>query len=110
MSVAHAAAPSGRYLKSDPYPWPYDGDLRPDLVREARAQWGVENNIYQLGHRAFTAVAGGARDCPYTYMHDLVAGRYRLPWEDAVQVTDGTSCGFAKPTRVYGAHQAEAAE
>ena len=85
-------------------------EVRPDLVREARANWGVENNIYQLGHRAFTAVAGGARDCPYTYMHDLVAGRYRLPWEDAVKVTDGTSCGFAKPTRVYGAQQAEAAE
>ena len=29
-AVAHAAEPSGRYLKSDPYPWPFDGDLRPD--------------------------------------------------------------------------------
>ena len=28
-------------------------------------------------------------------MQDLVAGRYRLPWEDEVKVTDGTSCGFA---------------
>ena len=25
--------------------------VRPDLVREARLGWGVENNIYQLGHR-----------------------------------------------------------
>jgi formamidase len=58
-------------------------EVRPDLVREARAGWGVENNIYQLGHRGFTAVKGGAQDCPYTYMHDLVAGRYRLPWEDS---------------------------
>jgi formamidase len=74
-------------------------EVRPDLVREARAGWGVENNIYQLGHRGFTAVQGGAQDCPYTYMHDLVAGRYRLPWEDAVRVTDGTSCGFPAPTR-----------
>ncbi len=49
-------------------------EVRPDLVREARANWGVENNIYQLGHRGFTAVRGGATDCPYTYMHDLVAG------------------------------------
>ena len=31
-------------------------EVRPDLVREARANWGVENNIYQLGHRGFTAV------------------------------------------------------
>jgi formamidase len=76
-------------------------ELRPDLVREARAEWGVENNIYQLGHRAYVAVKGGARDCPYTFMQDMVAGRYSLPWEKDVKVTDGTSCGFAAPTREY---------
>ena len=70
---------------------------RPDLVREARVHWGVENNIYQFGHRGFTAVAGGAGDCPYSYMTDLAAGRYRLPWEDDVRITDGTSCGFDRP-------------
>ena len=84
--------------------------MRPDLVREARAGWGVENNIYQLGHRGFTAVAGGAQDCPYTFMHDLVGGRYRLPWEAQVKVTDGTSCGFPSPTRRYGETLPEAAE
>jgi formamidase len=83
-------------------------ELRPDLVREARAHWGVENNIYQLGHRGYSAVAGGATDCPYTYMRDLVAGRYRLPWEDAVRVTDGTGCGLPAP-RPAG-HLAKAAE
>ena len=76
-------------------------EVRPDLVREAREGWGVENNIYQLGHRGFVAVQGGADDCPYTYMRDLVAGRYRLPWEERVAVTDGTSCGFALPNRSY---------
>lgn len=85
-------------------------EVRPDLVREARANWGVENNIYQLGHRGFTAVAGGAQDCPYTFMQDMVAGTYRLPWEDSVKVTDGTSSGFAKPTRRYGEKFQEAAE
>ena len=85
-------------------------EVRPDLVREARIHWGVENNVYQLGHRGYTAVAGGAQDCPYTYMRDLVAGRYRLPWEDQVKETDGTSCGFAPPTRAYGDTQKEAAE
>ncbi len=85
-------------------------EVRPDLVREARAHWGVENNIYQFGHRGFTAVLDGAQDCPYTYMHDLVAGRYRLPWEAEVKETDGASCGFAKPTRRYVTTQAEAAE
>jgi formamidase len=85
-------------------------EVRPDLVREARANWGVENNIYQLGHRGFTAVAGGAQDCPYTFMQDMVAGTYRLPWEDSVKVTDGTPSGFAKPTRRYGEKFQEAAE
>jgi formamidase len=77
------------------------GELRPDLVREARRVWAVENNIYQFGHRGYVAVQGGAQDCPYTYMQDLVAGTYRLPWENEVLVTDGTSCGFEPPTRIY---------
>lgn len=76
-------------------------EMRPDRVREARIHWGVENNIYQFGHRGYVAVAGGAMDCPYTYMHDLAAGRYRLPWEAEVIHTDGRSCGFAPPTRPY---------
>ena len=85
-------------------------EIRPDLVREARVHWGVENNIYQLGHRGYSAVAGGATDCPYSYMHDLAAGRYRVPWEDQVRHTDGTSCGFDRPTRSYGAGQERAAQ
>ncbi|KQT53166.1 formamidase [Aureimonas sp. Leaf454] len=85
-------------------------EVRPDLVREARRGWGVENNIYQLGHRGYVAVKGGARDCPYTFMQDLVAGTYRLPWEDEVAVVDGTSCGFPAPTRDYGDTLSEAAE
>ncbi len=76
-------------------------EVRPDLVREARLGWGVENNPYQFGHRGYVAVKGGAGDCSYTYMHDLVAGKYRLPWEDDVVHTDGTSCGFPVPERAY---------
>lgn len=76
-------------------------EIRPDLVREARRVWGVENNIYQFAHRGYVAVQGGAQDCPYTYMQDLVAGRYRLPWEDEVVHRDGSSCGFAPPMRKY---------
>lgn len=85
-------------------------EVRPDLVREARLGWGVENNIYQLGHRGYVAVAGGAQDCPYTFMQDMVAGRYRLPWEDKVAHTDGTACGFPAPTRRYGESARKAAE
>jgi formamidase len=84
-------------------------EVRPDLVREARRHWGVENNIYQFGHRGYTAVKGGAQDCPYTYMHDLAAGRYRLPWEDEVRIVDGTSCGFPAPTRSFGEGEAKPA-
>jgi formamidase len=76
-------------------------EMRPDLVREARRHWGVENNIYQFGHRGYVAVKGGAGDCPYTYMHDLAAGRYQLPWEAEVQHTDGSACGFTAPERLY---------
>jgi len=85
-------------------------ELRPDLIREARKHWAVENNIYQLGHRGFVAVKGGAQDCPYTFMHDLVAGRYRLPWEDEVVHKDGVAYGFPAPTRVYGEKLKQAAE
>lgn len=85
-------------------------ELRPDLIREARTGWGVENNPYQFGHRGYVAVKGGAQDCPYTYMTDLAAGQYRLPWEDEVKVTDGTGCGFPAPTRVFGEPHKEAAE
>ncbi|MBX3502741.1 MAG: formamidase [Alphaproteobacteria bacterium] len=77
-------------------------EVRPDLIREARNGWGVENNIYQFGHRGYVAVRDGAGDCPYTYMRDLVGGKYRLPWEDQVKVKDGTSCGFPVPNRSYG--------
>lgn len=76
-------------------------EVRPDLVDEARKYWGVENNIYQFGHRGYVAVRGGAGDCPYSYMQDLVKGQYRLPWEDEVIVTDGTSCGFEPSERLH---------
>jgi formamidase len=79
------------------------GEVRPKLADEARRLWSVENNIYQFGHRGYVAVKDGAQDCPYTYMHDLVAGKYTLPWEDEVAVKDGTSCGFPVPNRRYQA-------
>jgi formamidase len=85
-------------------------ELRPDQVREARAVWGVENNPYQLYHRGYVAVKGGAMDCPYTFMQDMVKGSFRLPWTDSIQVTDGTPCGFAAPTRSYKGAEANPLE
>ncbi len=34
-------------------------------------------------------------------MQDLAAGTYRLPWEDSVQITDGTLCGIALPDEMF---------
>jgi formamidase len=76
-------------------------EVRPNLADEARLIWGVENNIYQLGHRGYVAVKGGANDCPYTFMQDMVAGEYKLPWEAGIVHKDGSSCGFAMPSRKY---------
>ncbi|WP_079474109.1 formamidase [Marinococcus halophilus] len=73
------------------------GEIRPDLAQEARVHWGVENNIYQLGHRGYVAVEQGVTDAPYTYMNDLKNGTYRLPWENDVQHTDGSRYGFPSP-------------
>jgi formamidase len=69
-------------------------EVVPARADEARRHWGVENNVYQLGHRGYAAVAGGVGDCPYTFMTDLVKGAYRVPWEDEVAVTDGRAFGF----------------
>src|SRR4029079_3560716 len=41
-------------------------EVRPALVREARRLWGVENNIYQLGHRGYVGVKGGAQERHHT--------------------------------------------
>ena len=76
-------------------------EVRPDLVREARIHWGVENNPYQFGHRGYVAVRGGARDCPYTYMRDMVEGKYEVPWAAEVAHKDGRACGFEPPEREY---------
>lgn len=51
-------------------------EIRPEEVRRRRRHWGVENNLYQFGHRGYVAVKGGATDCPYTFMRDLVEGRW----------------------------------
>lgn len=76
-------------------------EIRVDEVRRRRKGWGVENNLYQFGHRGYVAVKGGASDCPYTYMQDLVKGRWKTAEDDQVVVTDGTPCGFEPPEKVF---------
>lgn len=76
-------------------------EIRADEVRRRRREWGVENNLYQLGHRGYVAVKGGAGDCPYTYMTDLVKGQYAQAEDAEVLVKDGVSCGFSVPECAY---------
>ena len=76
-------------------------EIRKGDALDRRINWGVENNLYQFGHRGYAAVAGGAQDCPYTYMQDLVVGKYKQDGEAAVRHTDGTSCGIPAPTAKY---------
>ncbi|KAI7232765.1 Formamidase [Hortaea werneckii] len=79
----------------------YCCEIRKGDALEKRANWGVENNLYQFGHRGYAAVSGGAQDCPYTYMQDLVKGKYKQSGEEDVKVTDGTGCGIPAPTTKY---------
>ncbi|KAM0712215.1 hypothetical protein Q7P37_011309 [Cladosporium fusiforme] len=76
-------------------------EIRKGDAAERRKNWGVENNLYQLGHRGYSAVKGGAGDCPYSYMRDLVQGKYKPYGGGQVKVTDGTSCGIPRPTEEY---------
>ena len=76
-------------------------EVRKGDALDKRRNWGVENNLYQFGHRGYAAVVGGARDCPYTYMQDLVQSQYRQHGEENVKITDGTSCGIPKPTAKF---------
>lgn len=75
--------------------------IRKGEVGEMRKEWGVENNLFQFGHRGYVAVDGGASDCPYTYMKDMVRGEYRQTAEEEVRIRDGTGLGFEKPTIKY---------
>jgi hypothetical protein len=39
---------------------------------------------------------------PYTFMQDMLAGAFWLPWEDQVSMTYGTSCVFRSPLACSG--------
>lgn len=76
-------------------------EIRADEVRRRRREWGVENNLFQFGHRGYVAVREGARDCPYTYMKDLMQEQYRTTEDGDVKVRDGTGFGFQRSERVF---------
>ncbi len=76
-------------------------EVRPDLVREA-AGTGASRTTSTSSATGATRGEGRGAGLPL-HLHDRPRRRrYRLPWEDQVVVTDGTSCGFPAPTRPYG--------
>ena len=76
---------------------PYEivtAEIFPEKADAARKEWGLENNIYNLGHRGYVAYPGGQPDTQLTYIKDLAEGRYCLPWEDEVEIKDGSIYGY----------------
>ncbi|KAF2122078.1 formamidase [Lophiotrema nucula] len=76
-------------------------EIQVDEVRKKRREWGVENNLYQFGHRGYVAVKGGAGDCPYTYMQDLMKGEYKQVEDADVGIKDGQVFGYAAPATEF---------
>lgn len=88
----------------------FAAEIRVEEVRRRRRGWGVENNLFQFGHRGYVAVKEGAQDCPYTYMRDLVHGKWKTKEDDEVIVRDGTTCGFVKPENEFVSEFRESAD
>ncbi|AHN44168.1 hypothetical protein VN0622_16180 [Helicobacter pylori] len=40
------------------------------------------------------AKPGGEHDAGLTYIKDLAAGKYKLPWEDHMKIKDGSVYGY----------------
>lgn len=69
-------------------------EIYPRMADQARKDWGLENNIYNLGSRGYVATPGGVRQNPYTFIDDLARGEYHLPWEGDIKVKDGSIYGY----------------
>lgn len=76
-------------------------EIFPKLADHARIAWGLENNIYNLGARGYTAIAGGLNNPNFTYIHDLANGTYKVPWQDDIQIKDGSIYGIDDPRTEY---------
>jgi formamidase len=98
MGQAMFVGPEGNVLKQ--------GNSMPDVifaceVRRKRREWGVENHLFQFKYKGYVAVKDGTRDYPYTYMRDLMQGKYKRAGDDEVLVRDGTPCGFDLSEAAY---------
>jgi len=71
-------------------PWEIvTAELFPRLVDKARENWALENNIFNLGCRAYVGKPGGEKENYLTWVKDLANGDYKLPWDDKVRIRDG---------------------
>lgn len=76
-------------------PWEIvTGEIFPHHADQARCSWALENNIFNLGCRAYVAKPGGESDCGLTWVKDLAAGKYHLPWECDIKIRDGSFYGY----------------
>ena len=83
-------------------------EVRPDLVREAREHWGVENNIYQFGHRGLRRGEGRRAGLPL-HLHAGPGRRHAIGCPGRTRSsTRRHACGFPAPTRRYGEKLAKA--
>lgn len=64
-------------------------EVFPELADRARENWALENNIFNLGNRGYVGQPGGERGNCLTWVRDLAAGEYKLPWDDKVRIRDG---------------------
>jgi formamidase len=79
-------------------PWEIvTGEIFPKMADQARTDWALENNIFNVGSRGYVAYPGGEKECPYTWVKDFAAGKYRLPWEEKIKIKDGSYYGY--PTK-----------
>jgi len=76
-------------------------NLYAELLSLAYAQSLGVKSMFEHAQRAELHRRKLAADLPRAArtMRSMVAGTFRLPWEDKVKITNGTSCGFQAPTR-----------
>ena len=71
-------------------PWEIvTAELFPRLVDKARENWALENNIFNLGCRAYVGKPGGEKENYLTWVKDLAEGKYKLPWDEKIKIRDG---------------------